>query len=116
MKGTGLMIKHMVEDFTLTLMALGMKESGKMINNMALELRDGLMELSTKVNTLKERNMGRANSFGQTRVLIMESSLITIYKEWAFTNGQMEGYITENGSITKCRGMGHSHGLMGGNM
>lgn len=53
MRESGLKIKLMGMVFTLTLTAVGTKDSGSRINNMVLVLNSGLMEPSTKVSTSK---------------------------------------------------------------
>jgi hypothetical protein len=60
--------------------------------------------------------MGRGSSCGLIKAHTMGSLLTTTSKEWAFTNGQMVGFTMESGSITKCKAMEHSPGLMEGNM
>jgi hypothetical protein len=59
MKVNGKMIKLTEKGVTNMLMVPHMLENGRMINNMEAEQRHGLMELNTRVNTLKAKNMAR---------------------------------------------------------
>ena len=113
-KENGKTIKLMVKDSTLTLMALGMRESGEKINNTGMVLKDGQMELAIRDTMLMEKSMEKASSFGLTKALILVISLITTLKDKVFTSGQMEESTMETGKITKCKAMGLSHGLMEG--
>ena len=112
----GKMIRHMEKVSTLMLMDQDMKENGLKTNNMVLVLKDGLMVHLMKGNIHKEKNMERENSHGQIIVHIQEISLITIFMEMVFTNGQMAEFFLEHGETIKWKDMVHSHGQMEENM
>lgn len=54
MKENGWMTKHMVTEYILIIMEVNMKDSGSMINNTALESKDGQMVLNMKEHMNKE--------------------------------------------------------------
>lgn len=61
MKENGRMIRQMEEEYIHMLMVLNIMVSGKMINNMALEKKAGLMGHYMKGNIMKERKMEKEN-------------------------------------------------------
>jgi hypothetical protein len=60
-KESGQTIKQMEKEHTHMLMVLNIKEIGRMISSMAMELRLGLMVLFMRVNILKEKRMAKVN-------------------------------------------------------
>lgn len=68
-------------------MVLHMKVIGLRINNMAMDLKDGLMVLAMKVNIAWELNMVEVLLFGETVLLTKESSKRMTYMAGEFING-----------------------------
>ena len=64
-----------------------MRVNGKKINSMELVRNCGLMEQNIKDSTLKERNMDKANFFGQMAVLMKESSSKMKFMDMVSING-----------------------------
>lgn len=56
-RANGRMIRLMGREHILIVMVPNIKENGKMTNSMGMVSNNGLMELSMKVNTLRERRM-----------------------------------------------------------
>jgi len=83
---------------------------------MVLVLKDGQMVHLMKGNIHKGKNMEKENSHGLIIVHTQEISLITIFMEMVFMNGQMAEFSQEHGEIIKWKDMVHSHGLMEENM
>jgi hypothetical protein len=69
------MIRLMVGVLINTKMELLMKVSGKRINSMALEKRDGQMVQCMKATTLKGRNMAEGSCNLLINLYMMESSI-----------------------------------------
>jgi len=61
MRGNGKTTRHMGREAILMQMEQHTSESGKMINNMARELRHGLMVPGMRDNILMARNMEEAH-------------------------------------------------------
>lgn len=115
-KDGGKTIKHMAKVTIYTVMDPSTRESGRKISKMEKELNSGLMVLVMKVTTLMERNMALVSFYGQTEVLTLGSSLITISKEAESISGLMIDRMMESGRIIRCMVLGYSNGLMVGNM
>jgi len=75
MKATGLTIKQMEKEPTLTLMAPSMLVNGKTTNNMVLDLKPGQTELFMKGFTLRVKSMVRENLHLQMAQFIRVSSI-----------------------------------------
>jgi hypothetical protein len=114
-KVIGVMTKRMARVFTLMLMALAMRASGKKISSMGSALKGGLMGLLTMAITPKEKNTVKENSPGLIIAHLMENSTITIFMVQAYMNGQMVGYSQASGRTTKWRAMAPLPGLMAEN-
>lgn len=69
---------------------------------MGKALRLGPMVLNLKVSMCMEKRMAKANLNGPINRHMKEILLITTYKEWAFTIGQMVECSKVNGTITRC--------------
>ena len=70
-----------------------MKGNGKMINNMAMDVKNGRMELNLKVIIKKVKNMVKANFNGLMVHNMMEILLKIIFRERELIFGQMEENI-----------------------
>jgi len=106
------MTKPMDEGFIYIWTGQSTTGTGAKINNMATELRPGLMAQSTKVTTNTERNMVLVHSGGRTTLSTLESFTITTYTGRAFIPGAMAGGMRASGKITKCTEKEPSLGLM----
>lgn len=97
MKAIGLMIKHMVMEFILTLTEPNMLVIGKKTNRTDMELRHGQMVQSTQVLMSMERSMVKENSFGQMAQDMKENLTIITFTESESMNGPTEDSMMESG-------------------
>lgn len=93
-----------------------MKDNGLKINNTASVLKDGLMVLPTRVNTLKVKSMAKANLLGLIIALTQEISWTTTFMEQVSMSGPTVESIPEIGKITKWKVMEHLLGQMAESM
>lgn len=97
MKAIGLMIKHMVMEFILTLTEPNMLVIGKKTNRTDMELRHGQMVQSTQVLMSMERSMVKENSFGQMAQDMKENLTIITSTESESMSGPTEDSMMESG-------------------
>jgi len=94
------MIKLMVEEFIDIKMELHTTDTGRMICSMARGLRNGLMGVCIKENTLKERNMVMDFINGQTDLHMKVSGSRIRFQVLAFILGWMAVDMMGNGKTT----------------
>lgn len=112
----GLMIKLTDTVFIHTPIMLDIVANGRMTNSMAKARKLGLMELSMKANTSKEKSTEKELSSLVTDPATMETSIITTFTAMGFTSGQMVKITKETGTKTKCMVKAKSSGKMVVNM
>ena len=100
--------------FTTTLTALNMKESGRMINNMAKDTNHGQMGVNSMVFTLNLRRREEACIHGLMATNMLVTGLITSFQARAHIPGVMAGSIMVNGKIMSCMEKELTNGLMAG--
>lgn len=108
----GRMIKLMAEAHMNIWTVQSILVIGLKINNMAMELRYGQMEVLMKVIMNLVKNMELVLFNGLMEVLILENFIVTTYMEWDCTLGTMVENTKENGEQTKCKVMEHLSGKM----
>ena len=106
----GKMTRHMVEVLMSILMERSILAIGLKINNMAMELRYGQMEVRMKVIMNLEKNTELEHFSGLMGVLTLVNFIVIIFMEWGYTLGKMVESMKENGEQTKCMEMEHSSG------
>jgi len=72
MMETGRATKRADMECIRTLKDLGMRDTGRMTNNMAKAMKPGQRELATRVTTLKVKKKVKANTHGQMDRYTME--------------------------------------------
>jgi len=106
------MTRLMERELTFIWTVLNTQGNGKMISNMVMVLRLGLIALVMKVTMNMVRNMERAHLNGQTLQCLLESFTTIISMEEEFICGVMAENMKENGKIIKCMEKVVSHGVM----
>ena len=112
MKDSGSRIRPMVRELMNIETVPSTTVTGKKIDQMALVLRRGQVEQSSKATISKERRSELASSPGSTDLSIVESSTTTISTERGLTNGPMAANTRASGEQTKCTAKEHSSGKM----
>ena len=112
MTENGRTIKLMAMEFTITLMAQNMKESGLKTSSTERVLRFGPTMLNTKASIRKARSTDMECSSGLTTQLTTVCSTTTIFTVLVFINGLMVVNTTENGKVTRCMVQESSLGTM----
>jgi len=112
MKENGKMIKLMEKESITIQMELVMKVTGMRTNSMVRELKHGQMMLNIQGVTKMERRMDMVNLCGQMDLPTKGSSLITIYTVKEYIHGQISENSTVSGLIIKCMDKEFSRGLM----
>ena len=112
MTENGRMIKLMAMEFTITLMAQNMKDSGSKTSSTVRVLRFGPTMLNTKASIRKARSTDMVCSSGLTTPLTTVCSTTTIFTVLVFINGLMVVNTTENGKVTRCMVQESSLGTM----
>ena len=107
MTENGRTIKLMAMEFTITLMAQNMKDSGSKTSSTERVLRFGPTMLNTKASIRKARSTDMVCSSGLTTPLTT-----TIFTVLVFINGLMVVNTTENGKVTRCMVQASSLGTM----
>lgn len=97
-------------------MELSMREIGRMINNMDLDMNHGLMVPIIKETISKAKNKVKVNTAGSMDKHMMENGLIIISMAMVYINGKMEEDMKANGTIILCMDKEYIHGKMVGNM
>ena len=97
MMGSGETTKLTAKEYTHMQMAQLTMGIGSMISRMGMVLRLGLMELSMKDFTKKERNTGKENSTSPMEACIMVSSQTTKSLDLENTDGMTAKFMKENG-------------------
>ena len=112
MMENGRTIKLMAMEFTITLMAQNMKDSGSKTSSTERVLRFGPTMLNTKASIRKARSTDMVCSSGLTTPLTTVCSTTTIFTVLVFINGLMVVNTTENGKVTRCMVQASSLGTM----
>jgi len=110
--GSGLKTKLTGMVFIPTLIMLGTAAIGRTTNSMAKARKLGLMVLSTKASTLKEKSMEKELFSLVMDPNTMEISNIMTSTVMGSTNGLMVKSMKETGSKTKCMVKAKSSGKM----
>lgn len=113
MMGSGRMIKLMVWVITCMLMELHIMVNGRMISNMAKELRLGLMGQDMRAHILKERSMEKVPFVLLMGVCIQGTFSLMKYQAGVNMCGLMENHTKVNGKRIKCMAMEFLLGKMG---
>lgn len=87
-----------------------------MINNKAMDNRNGMMGLYTKVIIYKEKNKEKEYLYGETIVHMKDNFMIIIFMEKGNMSGKMEESMRVNGQIIKCMVKVYLNGQMVGNI
>ena len=112
-KEIGSMIKPMaMEPTSIAKLALGMKDIGKPICNMAQELKFIVMETSMKGCLNMAKEMEKARTTTQPDKYIKEVGSMEESRVLAFASGQMERSTKVNGRTTKNTELVYTHGLI----
>lgn len=106
------MIRLMVEENTLMLMVLLMKEIGMKINKTVMVLKLGLIMPVMRVIIRWVRSMGKENSNGQMALNSRVSLLRMTLKDMASIHGLMIENMKVNGRLTRWMVRVHSIGLI----
>lgn len=105
------MIDYMAMVNYLILMDLHIKETGKMINKMDMELNHGLINRNIKEISKMVRKTEKDDLFGLMALTTKETFEIILQKASGPTNGQTIVNTPELGKQTKCTVMEFSSGL-----
>ena len=95
-----------------TTMELNTQVFGKMINNMEMVKKLGLMEHIMKDNMKKGRNMEKGSQFLQIVLCMKDNSIIMTYMDMEFMYGQTIENTKGNGKEIKCTEEEPQHGQM----
>lgn len=98
------MIKLMVKVFIRIWMEQDIEVSGKMISNMVMGKKSGLIKQFIRVIIIMEKSKEKGIFYGQIALLIMDNSLIIISMELELISGLMAENIQVIGKIIKCMG------------
>jgi hypothetical protein len=108
----GLMTRLMEEELTFIWMVLSTLETGEKINNMASELKRGLMGLVMRATMSMGRSMEPVLSNGLMVACTLGNSIIITFMGKECILGPMVENTKENGETIKCMAEEHSNGLM----
>ena len=109
-KVSWLVIWLMAKATTSILVELLIKVNGAWTNNMGKDKRLGLINLTSLVNSTRDKSMDRESLSLQMEQSIEANIKRMIFKDLAFTPGTMAAPIMETGSIIKCMVKAHSCG------
>jgi hypothetical protein len=109
-KASGLVIWLMAKASTFILVELFIKANGRWTNNMGMEKRLGLINLTSSVTSTWGKSMDRESSHLQMGPFIKANIKRMIFKDRAFTPGTTAAPIADIGSIIKCTVKAYSHG------
>ena len=112
MKEIGPMIKQKVMEFTRIWMVHNIKDSGRMINNMAKVRKHGLTLQCMKEIMYLVKSMEKVHLYGQMVQYMLGNFTTIILKVKVNINGQMVVLIMVIGRTIKCMAKVYSHGLM----
>lgn len=110
MMDSGLTIKLREKESISIRMELLTLDNGKMINNMDMVKKNGLMEPGTRAALLKDSNKDTEDSSGETTANTKASSKTTTSKDSDTINGLTAENTKANGKTTKCMESGISSG------
>ena len=100
MRENGLMIKQTEKECISIKVEQFMMDIGRMIYNMAMEKRYGLMAVNTMESIIKDISMELAPMNGKMAVCIVVNGSIVKYMAWDNIDGQMAENSSENGKTT----------------
>ena len=112
MRELGTKIKLMVTESTLITVEVVMKDSGLVINNTVMGMKNGQMVQNTLANIIKASNTEKVNSYGLINASMKASSKIITSMVVAYTNGTMTEFLKETGKITRWKAKESLHGPM----
>jgi hypothetical protein len=108
----GKTIKHMVMEFTTTLMVLDTKDGGLRTSSMVRARKSGLTTHAMKVSIKMARNTVTESSSGLMVQLTLVILLTTTSMDKEFTLGQTVVNTMVSGTITRCMAQVFSPGMM----
>jgi hypothetical protein len=92
------------------LMVASMRDYISLVKSMGQVYMPGMMDLDMMVSGLKTKSEGPEPIHGLMAVNIKENGLTTIWREWVFTLGKMEGAMKANIETIRNMGTEFTHG------